>query len=136
MTQPSAPPRRNKARTAVLCLGMLAALAIGAAGVAKFIPSTPWQRFFVNWGYPPWFALVVGAVEVAGAILALVPRAAFYGAALLASVMMAAGVTLFLHRNVPPGWTPTTNLAYLAVLAAFAAARWRDRARRSPSILS
>ena len=125
------PPPRNKTRLVVLTIGALAALAIGAAGVAKFIPSTPWQRFFVNWGYPAWFALVVGAAEVSGAILALIPRLAFYGAILLGVIMFGASATLALHRGVPPGWAPTTPVVYLAVLASFAAVRWRDRARLS-----
>ena len=129
MTEPSTPRRRSKAATVVVWLGGFAALAIGAAGIAKFIPATRWQGFFVNWGYPAWFALVVGAAEVGGAILVLIPRFAFYGATFLAGIMIAAAITLELHRSVPPGWTPRTNLVYLTVLAALAALRWRDRAR-------
>ena len=37
-------------------------------------------RHFVTWGYPDWFRLVVGAIEVTSAVLLLVPRLAFFGA--------------------------------------------------------
>jgi len=124
----STPRRRGKTATVGLWVGGFVALAIGFAGVAKFFPAARWQGFFVNWGYPAWFALVVGAAEVGGAILVFVPRFAFYGAAFLAGIMVAAAITLELHRSVPPGWTPRTNLVYVTVLIVLAALRWRDRA--------
>ena len=48
---------------------------------------------FQEWGYPIWFVFVVGAIEVAGAGLLLIPALRFYGALLLAADMLGATVT-------------------------------------------
>lgn len=45
---------------------------------------------FLRWGYPDWFRLVVGTVEVVAAVLLLLPRAAPYAAAALTVVMFGA----------------------------------------------
>jgi len=130
MAETNAPARGSKAgRTALWILGALPALGIGMAGGAKFFPATRWQGYFVDWGFPRWFALVIGALEITGAILTFMPRFAFYGASLLATIMACAAVTLQLHRATPPGWTPTTPVVYVVILAIVAALRWRERAR-------
>ena len=56
---------------------------------------------FARYGYPDWFRLVVGAAEVTGAVLLLVPRAALYGAIMLSVVMIGATVTHLTHQEAP-----------------------------------
>jgi putative oxidoreductase len=46
---------------------------------------------FVRWGYPDWLRQVVGALEIAGAFLLLVPRWAWFSAAVLAVLLAGAG---------------------------------------------
>lgn len=48
---------------------------------------------FIHWGYPSWFAYVIGVVELGGAILLLFPSTAALAAAMLAIVMIGATIT-------------------------------------------
>src|SRR4051812_32007086 len=48
-------------------------------------------------GYPHWFLYAVGFVEIAGALLLLLPRLAFWGAALMAGNMAGALLTHATH---------------------------------------
>ena len=130
MQEANAPSRGSKAgRIALWILGALPALGVGVSGAAKFFPATHWQDYFVGWGYPSWFALVTGTLEVAGAILTFVPRFARYGASLLATIMAGAAVTLQLHRTTPPGWTPIGPLVYAVIFATVAVLWWRQQKR-------
>jgi putative oxidoreductase len=130
MPQPNLPLRRRKAaRVALWIFGALPAIGVGLSGTAKFFPSTHWQDFFVGWGYPRWFAVMTGMLEVTGAILSLVPRFAFYGASLQGAVMIGAAITLQAHLGSPPGWKPTAPLVYLALFVVVAVLRWEERAR-------
>jgi uncharacterized membrane protein YphA (DoxX/SURF4 family) len=52
---------------------------------------------FQSFGYPLWFMDVTGLLEVAGAILVLVPRVAFVGAGLLTCVMVGAVFSHLTH---------------------------------------
>ena len=122
-------PRGKIAAIALWLLGALPALGVGMAGVGKFFPASHWREYFVDWGFPVWFALLIGAAEVAGAVLTWIPRYSFYGASLLGSIMAGAAVTLQLHRGSPPDWSPRPPLLYLAVFVIVVALRWRERAR-------
>jgi uncharacterized membrane protein YphA (DoxX/SURF4 family) len=50
-------------------------------------------EMFAKLGAGQWFRYLTGALEVIGGVALLVPRAAFYGAVLLAAVMVGALVT-------------------------------------------
>jgi len=50
-----------------------------------------WVQHFAQWGYADWFRLVVGAVEVIGGVLLLIPRLATIGA--FGIVVIMAGAT-------------------------------------------
>jgi putative oxidoreductase len=109
---------------------VVVALGIGIAGLTKFLQPNRWEPLFTGWGYPAWFSLVVGIVEVCGAIALLVPAIAFYAATLLAVVMAGALVTLLRHPQGPLGWgrTPSVYIILLIIIAV-----WRSRQRRSAS---
>ncbi len=80
------------------------------AGSAKFHPGSPWPEMFRGWGYPAGSHVIVGALEVAGGILLLVPRTARYAAYLLATIMTGAAATHIVHG-------PALNVGVTAGLA-------------------
>ena len=68
---------------------MLASM-FARAGLDKFSDAGGWAPAFAQWGFPVWFRVLVGVVEVAAAALLLLPRTAPYGAMLVVSVMLGA----------------------------------------------
>ena len=94
-------------------LQVLVALQFLMAGGTKFIDTATWIERFANWGYPAWFNYVIGLVEVAGAVLLVLPKYARYGAILLILNMVGAAVTHI--RADEPLWT---NLVVIALLSA------------------
>ena len=86
------PMKRRAATVLVWLVTIWETLTMGLSGAAKFMGDT-WQLMFATWGYPVWFTSVVGVLEIGGALLLLVPRAAPYAAAGLIVVMVGALVT-------------------------------------------
>jgi uncharacterized membrane protein YphA (DoxX/SURF4 family) len=81
----------GKALNATLwALQVLAALAFLAAGGSKLAGSPMMVAEFEKIGMGQWFRYVTGLLEITGAIAVVVPKTAFYGAALLATVMIGA----------------------------------------------
>ncbi len=78
----------------VLCV--LLALAFLSAGGTKLVSGDEAGPDFEEWGYPAWFATFTGVLEVAGAVLIVIPATRFYGATLLACVMAGA---IFTHAR-------------------------------------
>ena len=66
----------NTNRRIVWTVRVLLALAFGAAGAAKLAGATLMVQIFDLIGIGQWFRYVTGMVELAGAILLLVPAAA------------------------------------------------------------
>lgn len=78
-------------------LQILAALAFAAAGVMKLIGAEQMVATFADIGFGQWFRYVTGLIEITGAVLLLTAGTAFWGASLLACVMVGAILThLFL----------------------------------------
>jgi putative oxidoreductase len=102
---------------------LLAALMVGP-GWQKFTGPT-WERMFRTWGYPDGFYLVIGAIEVAGGILLLIPRTASYSAIVLAIVMLGAAAT----QVTRGGRNGVGEIVFAVLLTALAWIRWRDRWR-------
>ena len=76
-------------------------------------------------GIGQWFRYVTGLMELTGALLIVVPRTKFFGAALLSMVMVGAVLThLFILHNAP------TAAAILLVLAGIVA--WARRGAVTP----
>lgn len=100
--------------------GLLAALYLFSGG-SKLAGAEMHVQGFAQWGYPQWFRLVVGAVEVTLAILLLIPRAAFFGASALMVVMAGATYThLFRATGEGSNAVATVVLLGLAGLVAYA----------------
>lgn len=57
-------------------------------GISKFDDASGWSRAFRFWGYPDWFRILIGVVEVAAAVILLVPRFAWIGAMMIIVVML------------------------------------------------
>jgi putative oxidoreductase len=96
---------------ALWALQVLAAAAFLAAGGGKLAGAQPMVATFEKIGLGQWFRVLTGVLEVSGAIALLVPRFAFYGAVLLAAVMVGAIVT---HLTVLGG-SPVPALVLLLI---------------------
>jgi putative oxidoreductase len=68
---------------------LLAALFL-SEGVGKFPESRLWVRIFEEIGVGQWFRYFTGIVEIAGALMLLVPRATVVGVGLLVCTMIGA----------------------------------------------
>ena len=89
----------------LLAIGFLLAAAGKLTGAAA--------PMFEGWGYPAWFATVIGVLELAGAVALLVPRAtrcAIYG---LSVIMLGATYT---HLVNDEGGQVVRPLLFLALL--------------------
>jgi uncharacterized membrane protein YphA (DoxX/SURF4 family) len=103
----------------------LLAISLIAGGVAKFAPSGPYAEKFSDWGYPSWFRFVVGSGEIVGAVLLLVPRRRFLGAALLGVILVGAIVTHIVNQDpLSEAVMAPTCLALVSIVALAS----RDRA--------
>jgi uncharacterized membrane protein YphA (DoxX/SURF4 family) len=57
-------------------------------GLAKFDDSSGWARAFRFWGYPDWFRITIGVLELLAALLLISGRAAVLGAITIMVVML------------------------------------------------
>lgn len=57
-------------------------------GLAKFDDSSGWARAFRMWGYPDWFRITIGALELLAALLLITGRAAVLGAMTIMVIML------------------------------------------------
>jgi len=94
----------------------LAAAAFLAAGGSKLAAVPAMVEMFAKLGAGQWFRYLTGALEVIGAVALLAPRAAFYGAVLLAMVMVGAIAT---HLTVLGG-SPIPALVLLVIVGTIA----------------
>ena len=99
-------------------LQILLAAAFLGAGLSKLAGASAMVELFDAIGLGQWFRYVTGVVEVAGAVLLLVPGLAVAGAALLGTTMVFAVLThLFVLQNSPAAaiLLLALNLAVLAL---------------------
>lgn len=110
-------PKPNKAALIALwTVQILTAVAFLAAGAGKFAGGAEVVAAFDKIGIGQWFRYLTGALEVAGGAMLLIPRLAFYGASLLAVVMVGAAIS---HLTVLGG-SPAAALILLVVTGAIA----------------
>lgn len=83
------------------------------ASIPKLLLAKVWLFRFIVWGYPKWFLIVVGLLELAGATAILFRRTAFWGATLLSAVMVGAFFTHFKSRDGIAMLGPVLVLAVL-----------------------
>jgi uncharacterized membrane protein YphA (DoxX/SURF4 family) len=94
------------------------------AGWSKFSDTSGWARAFAGWGFPVWFRLLVGVIEVAGGALLLVPKTAIYAAGALAVIMLGAMGTHIFHGD-PAGVHHEVFPLALSSLVIYL--RWRQK---------
>jgi len=95
------------------------------AGLAKFDPASGWSKAFAHWGYPVWFRVLIGLVELTAAALLLWPRTAAYGAILIVAVMLGGmGTHVFIdHRPAQV----TSEFGQVVFASVVVAGRWQLR---------
>jgi putative oxidoreductase len=98
-------------------LQVLVALVLIGAGAGKLLGNADMIALFDAVGLGQWFRYVTGALEVAGALLLLVPGKSAFGAVLLASVMAGAVIAHLTVLTTPV--TPALVLLALTVLIAW-----------------
>jgi uncharacterized membrane protein YphA (DoxX/SURF4 family) len=101
------------------------------AGLDKFDDASGWARAFRFWGYPVWFRVLIGVIEIVAALMLLWPRTAAYGAALIVVVMLGGmGTHVFVEKR-PAG--VTSEIVQLVFSSIVLTGRWRRRIVYSPS---
>jgi len=106
---------------AIWTLSALLAFVFLAFGAGKFLSPTVAAQF-ARWGYPDWLRTAIGVLEIAGALILLVPRVAWEGA-----VILAPGRCDF---HAPPLWRGLPRRA-----PSRASVRSRDHRLSAPSAL-
>ena len=105
-------------------LALLLALAFLGAGGSKLAGDAMHVANFDRWGYPSWFMYVTGLIEVVAALLILLPKTRFYGAALLVPTMIGAILT-----HIVGGDGLDTIIAPLVLLALVGFVAWTERSK-------
>ena len=98
-------------------LSVLLAAVFATTGIAKLIGADPlsFQAAAMH-GFPAWIRMVVGVVELAGAIGLLIPAVSGAAAALLALLMVPATITQWISRQ-PGVMVPIAVLLLLLLVA-------------------
>ncbi len=97
-------------------LSGLLAVAFFAAGLSKLTGQAMMLREFSLFGFPLWFMYFTGVIEIAGAVLVLVPRFAYIGAAALVCVMVGALLSHLTHGQAGMIGAPLVLLILAAVV--------------------
>ena len=86
---------------AVSILLLTLALLAGLSGATKIQLQSQDVEFFGRYGFSSAVLVLFGILQVAGAVMLLVPRSRFWGAALIAATFLFSLVLLVLDGNVP-----------------------------------
>ena len=107
----------SKARTIILwVLQILLAGLFLMASIPKITSHPAAVKMLEDYGYPDNFYLLVGAVELLGALSLLIPKAAGYGASALVVVMLGASLTHLLNDEFSRVLFTGTVMVLLAVV--------------------
>ncbi|THD60846.1 MAG: hypothetical protein E8A49_12630 [Phenylobacterium sp.] len=97
-------------QSAAIWLAWLLGLAFFGAGVVNAMGTPAVKAGFVRWGYPRWWNVLTGGLEMLAAGLIALPTARIAGVGLGASICVAAVATVVWHkdwRHLPPAATLT-----------------------------
>ena len=112
-----AEPGRGRTIAVWVVSALLAALYV-FAGVSKLSGAPEAVEGFARAGYPGWFRLLIGVIEVIAGVGLLIPRVAFYAAGVLGVVMIGAINTIVWSGDLGPVvMVPIACLALLGVVA-------------------
>jgi putative oxidoreductase len=74
-------------------LSLVLSLAFVIVGLGNITLQPRMVQRFHNYGYPLWFIVLTGAIEIFGAALVLIPRTSYIGAGLLACITCGAFIS-------------------------------------------
>jgi hypothetical protein len=100
---------------------IIVAVLFAVAGVINLVRPAAVKRDFARWGYPAWFQLLCGVLELLSAALLLEQRTRLLGLALASVIMIGALFTLMRNRE------PFRHLAPALVFSALVVATWAAR---------
>ncbi|HZZ12986.1 MAG TPA: DoxX family protein [Paraburkholderia sp.] len=80
-------------------LATILAVLFAVAGVVNLAGLSTVKRDFARWGYPAWFRLLCGALELSSAALLCVQHTRVLGLALAGAIMAGALFTLLRNRE-------------------------------------
>ena len=106
-------------------LSVMLILVFARAGWDKFDPGSGWSKAFNHWGYPVWFRILIGVLEVAAALMLIWPRTAAYGAAVIIVIMLGGMGTHAFVEHRPA--RATSELTQLVFASGVLAGRWKSR---------
>lgn len=93
------------------------ALIFFQAAVLKLMGAQVMIEVFNKLGYPAWFRIVIGILEISGAIALLIRSSARYGAILLALIMIGAMISSFVKGASGEAIVPVIMLFLLVWIA-------------------
>jgi hypothetical protein len=102
-------------------LAMILAVLFAIAGVVNLARPGAVKRDFARWGYPAWFQLLCGALELLSAALLPGQQTRVFGLTLAAAIMIGALFTLV--RNREPFRHLAPALVFSALIAVTLAVR-------------
>ena len=102
-------------------------------GALKFAAHSMYVRIFDEIGLGQWFRYFTGVTEIAGAVLLLIPRAAFIGFILLGCTMAGAVSFWIFNHNAFAALIPGTLLLAIIGFGGAEVVRRVANARRRPS---
>jgi len=95
---------------------ILLAIFFVLAASGKLMSRPQWIEMFRNWGFPDKFYLVVGGLEVLGAVGLLIPRLTEYAAVGLIVLMIGAVATHLIHGEGLHVLRPLIFIVFLALV--------------------
>jgi uncharacterized membrane protein YphA (DoxX/SURF4 family) len=98
---------------------ILLVLIFAKQGWSKFDDGSGWARAFRHWGYPDWFRITIGVMELTAVVLLLLGRTAAFGAILIIVVMLGAWATHLMFdggRHMTSEMVPLVLASILLVL--------------------
>jgi uncharacterized membrane protein YphA (DoxX/SURF4 family) len=98
-------------------LSIVLAIEFFRSGYLNLMSDPKLVAAFQTFGYPHWFQVLTGALEVIAAIAVLVPRTAFWGAILLVCIMLGALYSHLSHGQTAEIVQPLIFLVLAIALA-------------------
>jgi uncharacterized membrane protein YphA (DoxX/SURF4 family) len=115
-------PMESKASRIAIWVSRLLAAVFLFAGLRKLLGAEADVQHFAAWHYPDSLRFIVGSIEVVSAVLLLIPRAEYLGAAGIGVTLLWAGYT-FLVRVPEESWRALPTLTALLIVAVVGYAR-------------
>ena len=118
---------RTKVIKAAKIIGMwipaiLLVLIFAPQGWSKFNDASGWATAFRHWGYPDWFRVTIGVMEVSAVALLILGRTAAFGAILIIIVMLGGMAT---HIVFDGGRHMTSEVVPITLASIVLWLRWR-----------